>query len=180
MTCLKRIDFTVTNLLSLRFKNCTMELGKRRIALQDALISIWDLESGTCVSRFELGAEYGAPPISICMAGFLAPQWRRAATTVLLGMADRHLYNTYDFKTVGGRVSCRSFLCSGHSEGVSCVLELEDGRRMSGSEDRTVKEVWDILSRSCLATTLHRPSGVLYLAGAFARPLFAKNRVWLS
>ena len=36
-----------------------LQLGKRRIALQDALISIWDLESGTCVSRFELGAEYG-------------------------------------------------------------------------------------------------------------------------
>ena len=81
------------------------------------------------------------------MAGFAAPQWQRAAI-VLLGMADRHLYNTYDFTTVGGRVSCRSFLCSGHSEGVSCVLELEDGRLMSGSEDRTVnKEVGHSLQK---------------------------------
>ena len=179
LTCLKRIEIHNSGLKMDSFQELRdgtiMELTKDIFAhRQRPLISIWDLERGTCVSRFELGEEYGAldckceilqlrsgDELLLCCSG-----WQRNILTIVvrtfrLSMEER----------------CRLV---GHSAGVGCVLQLEDGRLVSGSLDRTVK-VWDIPSGRCLACHSGSPFGVTVPGTlALARPLLSKNRFCLS
>ena len=161
LTCLKRIEIHNSGLKIDSFLELSdgtiLQLAKDISAHgQRPRISIWDLERGTCVSSFELGEEYGA---LVCKCEILQLRsgnelllwcsgWQRNIVTMVvmtfcLSMEER----------------CRLV---GHSDGVGCVLQLEDGRLVSGLHDRIVK-VWDIPSGRCLVTLDH-PSGLLCLA----------------
>ena len=163
LTCLKTIEFDNSGLfieLSQELSDGTiLKLAKdfsTVVLLYRVLISIWDLEWGMCVSRFELGEEYGAIDCHceilqlrssdeqlLCCSGWQSNILTIVVRTLRLSMEER-------YRLVG------------HSAGVRCVLQLEDGRLVSGSLDRTVK-VWDIPSGRCLVTLDH-PSGLHCLA----------------
>ena len=138
LTCLKRIEIHNSGLKIDSFLELSdgtiLQLAKDISAHgQRPRISIWDLERGTCVSSFELGEEYGA---LVCKCEILQLRsgnelllwcsgWQRNIVTMVvmtfcLSMEER----------------CRLV---GHSDGVGCVLQLEDGRLVSGSHDRIVK-----------------------------------------
>ncbi len=157
LTCIKRINTYYSGYLIFSFQE--LNDGTLLQLVQDALISIsisiWDLESGTCVSRFELGEEYGTPPCN-----WEVLQLRSGDEQLLCCWGWR--INTLTILTTSRPSAEERCRLVGHSAGVFCVLELENGRLMSGSLDHTVK-VWDIPSGSCLATLDHT-SAVLYLA----------------
>ena len=157
LTCLKRINTHYSGYFIHSFQE--LNDGTLLQLVQDALISIsisiWDLESGTCVSRFELGEEYGTPPCN-----WEVLQLRSGDEQLLCCWGWR--INTLTILTTSRPSAEERCRLVGHSAGVFCVLELENGRLMSGSLDHTVK-VWDIPSGCCL-TTLDHASGILYLA----------------
>jgi WD40 repeat protein len=160
LTCLKRIEnqdgLKVDSFQELS-DGTILQLTKDIFAHgQRPLISIWDLERGTCVSRFELGEEYGALN---CKCEILQ---LRSGNELLLWCSEWQS-SIFTMEVMTFRLSteerCRLV---GHSAAVGCVLQLQDGRLVSGSHDRTVK-VWDIPFGRCLVTLDH-PSGLQCLA----------------
>ena len=163
LTCLKRIEMPELSLMSIHNVRSLVELSdgtllRKKIDFHPQLghgplittLSVWDLATGLCASSIILPKEY------IELGGNILPLrncgqwqcccWGRQANAVLL-LAFRPTME-----------ECHRDL-TGHSAGVSCVLQLEDGRLVSGSLDLTVK-VWDVASGLCLATLSGHRSAV--------------------
>ena len=51
----------------------------------------------------------------------------------------------------------------GHTKAVMCLVQLNDGRVVSGSDDKTLK-IWDTITGNCLMTLQGHTSCVLCLA----------------
>ena len=64
MTCLKRIDFTVTNLLSIRFKNYTMELSCNWESVE-SLFRMLSPKSGDITRCVNVVDNLGFPPVRL-------------------------------------------------------------------------------------------------------------------